>query len=81
MGLGLVGFLIIGLIAGWAAGKVVKGHGQGLVINLVVGVVGAVIGGWLFRELNIAVGGTIGVFVASFIGAALLLFLVGLVKK
>jgi uncharacterized membrane protein YeaQ/YmgE (transglycosylase-associated protein family) len=81
MHLSLLWFLIIGLVAGWAAGKVMKGRSQGLVINLVVGVVGAVIGGWLFNELHVMTSGLLGALVMSFIGAVILLALIGLVKK
>jgi len=78
----LLWFLIIGLIAGWAAGKVIKGRGQGLVLDLVVGVVGAVIGGWLFGQLHVFPGyGLIGQLVVAFIGAVILLLIVGLVRK
>jgi uncharacterized membrane protein YeaQ/YmgE (transglycosylase-associated protein family) len=81
MHLSLLWFLIIGLLAGWAASKVMKGRSQGLVINLVVGVVGAVIGGWLFSELHVMTNGLLGALVVSFIGAVILLALIGLVKK
>ncbi len=81
--LGFLWFLIIGLIAGWGASKVMKGRGQGLIINLVVGVVGAVIGGWLFGELGFTSHslGLIGALVVAFIGAIVLLVLIGLIKK
>src|SRR5207244_5874530 len=55
----LIAWLVIGLIAGWLAGQIVKGYGFGLVGNLVVGVVGAFIGGWLLSFLNIHIGGGI----------------------
>ena len=77
----LLYFLFIGLIAGWLAGQVMKGKGLGLVGNLVVGVVGAFIGGHLLAMLNISFGGDFGVFITAFIGAVVLLFIVGLIKK
>ncbi|NIR50311.1 GlsB/YeaQ/YmgE family stress response membrane protein [candidate division KSB1 bacterium] len=75
-------FLLIGLVAGWLAGQIMKGKGFGLVGNLIVGVIGALIGGFLFDTLDIAVGGgIIGSLIAALIGAVILLWIVGLVKK
>ena len=76
-----IGFLIIGLIAGWLAETIMKGKGAGLIINLIVGVVGAYIGGFLFKLLELPMHGLIGSFVTAVVGAVVLLFLVGLVKK
>lgn len=55
----LLVFIIIGAIAGWLAGLIVKGFGLGLVGNIVVGIVGALIAGWLFPRLGFAIGGGI----------------------
>ncbi|HKW83765.1 MAG TPA: GlsB/YeaQ/YmgE family stress response membrane protein [Burkholderiaceae bacterium] len=78
----LLWFLIVGLIAGWLAGQLVKGGGFGLVGDLVVGVVGAVLGGFLFGSLGVwAGGGLIGSIVVATIGAVVLLLLVRLVKR
>ena len=77
----LIWFLIIGLIAGWLAGLIMKGKGFGLVGNLIVGVIGALLGGWLFDLLGIGAHGLIGSLVAALVGAIILLFLIGLVKK
>jgi uncharacterized membrane protein YeaQ/YmgE (transglycosylase-associated protein family) len=74
-------FLIIGLVAGWLAGQIMKGRGFGLVGNLVVGVVGAFLGGWLFSALGIYAESLIGSLVTAVVGAVVLLFLVGLIKK
>ena len=75
-------FLIIGALAGWIAGKLIRGGGFGFVGNLVVGIVGAVIGGHMFSYLGLEVGdGLIGSLVTSVIGALVLLFIVGLIKK
>lgn len=78
---GLLLFLVIGLVAGWLAGRLMRGGGLGLVGNLLVGIVGAFIGGWLFSQLGIAAGGIIGALVTATIGAILLLFIVGLLKR
>jgi uncharacterized membrane protein YeaQ/YmgE (transglycosylase-associated protein family) len=53
-------FLIIGVVAGWLAGQLMKGGGYGLIGDLVIGVIGAFIGGWLFGALGISAGGLIG---------------------
>ncbi|RUW73413.1 GlsB/YeaQ/YmgE family stress response membrane protein, partial [Mesorhizobium sp. M1E.F.Ca.ET.063.01.1.1] len=58
----LLVFIIIGAIAGWLAGLIVKGFGFGLVGNIVVGIVGALIAGWLFPRLGFTIGG--GIFAA-----------------
>ncbi|VXB98839.1 GlsB/YeaQ/YmgE family stress response membrane protein [Pseudomonas sp. 8AS] len=78
----LILFLIIGAVAGWIAGKLLRGGGFGLLGNLVVGIVGAVIGGHLFSYLGVSAGGgLIGSLLTAVIGALVLLVLVGLIKK
>ena len=77
----LIWFLIIGLIAGWLAGLIMKGKGFGLIGNLIVGVIGALLGGWLFGLLGIGAHGLIGALVAALVGAIILLFLISLIKK
>lgn len=74
-------FLVIGAIAGWLAGVVMKGGGFGLVGDIVVGIIGAVIGGWLFGVLGIAAGGLVGAIISAFVGACVLLFVIRLIKK
>ena len=81
MGTSLIGFLIIGLLAGWIAGEIMKGKGFGLVGNLIVGVIGAFLGGFLFQQLGIVAGGLIGSLITAVVGAGVLLFVVGLIKK
>jgi uncharacterized membrane protein YeaQ/YmgE (transglycosylase-associated protein family) len=78
---GLIVFLAIGAIAGWLAGNLMKGGGFGLVGNMVVGVFGAIIGGFLFGLLGISAGGIIGSIITATAGAALLLYLVSVLKK
>ena len=77
----LILFLVIGLVAGWLAGRIMKGSGFGLVGDLVVGVIGAFIGVWLFGLLHISAGGIIGLLIASVVGALLLLYLVRIVRR
>ncbi len=74
-------FLIIGAVAGWLAGLIMKGRGLGLLGNLVVGIVGSFLGGFLFGFLGLSVNGLIGSLVMATSGAVALLFIVGLIKK
>lgn len=78
---GLIAFLLIGAIAGWLAGTLMKGGGFGLFGNIVVGIIGSVIGGYVFGLLGISAGGMIGSIVTATAGAAILLYFVGLIKK
>ena len=74
-------FLIIGALAGWIAGQITKGHGFGLVGNLVVGILGALLGGFLFDLLNVAAYGLLGRLIMSVVGAVVFLFIVSFVKR
>ena len=74
-------FIVIGLIAGWLAGVLVKGGGFGVLGDIVVGVVGALIGGFLFGALGLSAGGLIGSLVVATVGAVVLLFIVRLIKR
>jgi uncharacterized membrane protein YeaQ/YmgE (transglycosylase-associated protein family) len=74
-------FLVIGGLAGWAASELMRGRGLGLLGNIVVGIIGAVLGGWVLGALGVAFGGLIGSLLTAFLGAVLLLFLVGLIKR
>ena len=78
----LVVFLIVGAIAGWLAGLIVKGFGFGLLGNIVVGIVGAFIAGWLFPQVGISLAsGIVGAIIHSTIGAVILLVLIKLIKQ
>lgn len=78
----LIILLIVGAIAGWLAGQIVRGFGFGLIGNIIVGIVGAVIAGWLFPKLGVNLGGgIIGSIIAAAIGAVILLFIIGLVRR
>ena len=75
-------FLVVGLVAGWLAGVLVKGGGFGVIGDLVVGVIGAFLGGWLFSALGASAGGgLLGSIIVATVGAVLLLFIVRLVKR
>jgi uncharacterized membrane protein YeaQ/YmgE (transglycosylase-associated protein family) len=77
---GLIIFLLIGAVAGWLAGLIMR-SGFGLLGDIVVGVIGAEIGGWLFGVLGIAVGGLIGSIIAATVGAIILLALLRLIRQ
>lgn len=78
---GIVWWIVVGLIAGWLAGKVMKGGGFGVLMDIVIGMIGAVIGGWVFGLLGIFSGGLIGSILVAFVGAVILLWLVRLIKR
>lgn len=79
----LIFTLIIGAVSGWLAGQIRQGYGFGLLGNIIVGILGAFVGGWLFRSvLHMDLGGGIlGTIGTSVIGALVLLFIIGLFKK
>lgn len=75
-------FIIVGIVAGFLAGKIMKGKGFGFLINLLVGISGALLGGWLFGTLGLSFGGGIlGALITAFLGAIILLFIISLIKK
>ncbi len=82
MGLGIIGWIVIGIVAGWLAEKVM-GRSHGLVTNLIVGVIGALLGGFIAGNLlGIDVGGfNLVTLLVAFAGACLLLFILSLVKR
>ena len=77
----LILFLVIGIVAGWLAGQIMKGGGFGLIGDLIVGVIGAFLGGWLFGLLGISAGGILGALVTAVAGAVVLLFILRLIKR
>ncbi|GAB7087468.1 GlsB/YeaQ/YmgE family stress response membrane protein [Marinifilum fragile] len=74
-------FIIIGIIAGWLGSIIVKGKGQGLLVNMIVGIIGAFIGGSILDHLHIHMPGFFGLLVASTLGAVLLIWLIGLIRR
>lgn len=75
-------WIVVGLIAGWLAGLVMKGGGYGILVDTVLGIVGGVVGGWVFGMLHIwPGGGIIGSIVVAFVGAVILVWITRLVKK
>jgi uncharacterized membrane protein YeaQ/YmgE (transglycosylase-associated protein family) len=78
----LIVFLLVGAIAGFLAGQIVRGYGFGLVGNIVVGIVGAFLAGFLLPRLGVVIGsGIVGAIIHALIGAIILLVLIGLIRK
>jgi uncharacterized membrane protein YeaQ/YmgE (transglycosylase-associated protein family) len=74
--------LIVGAIAGWLAGLIVKGYGFGLIGNIVVGILGAVIAGWLLPKIGVSIGtGFVAALINAVIGAVILLVVLGLIRR
>jgi uncharacterized membrane protein YeaQ/YmgE (transglycosylase-associated protein family) len=78
---GLIWTLVIGLIAGWLAGKVMKGRGYGVLMDIVLGIVGGMIGRFVFGMLGLASWNVIGSIIVSFVGALILIWLVRQLKR
>ena len=74
-------FILVGAVAGWMAGLIMKGSGFGLIGNIVVGIVGAFIGGFIFQFLAIHIAGIIGSIITALVGAVALLFVISLIKR
>jgi uncharacterized membrane protein YeaQ/YmgE (transglycosylase-associated protein family) len=69
---GLIGWIIVGLLAGWIAGHLTRGRGFGCVVDIILGLVGAVIGGWIFMKLGIPLWGFWGSLLGATVGAVVL---------
>ncbi|MCB5226434.1 GlsB/YeaQ/YmgE family stress response membrane protein [Alishewanella sp. 16-MA] len=76
-----IAFLILGALAGWIAGNIMKGRGFGLLGNIVVGIVGSMLGGFLFSALGLKAFGFVGSLITATVGAVVLLYLISLVKR
>jgi uncharacterized membrane protein YeaQ/YmgE (transglycosylase-associated protein family) len=81
MFVGLIWWILVGLIAGWAAGKIMKGSGYGPLMDIVLGIVGAVVGGLLLGLLGIHSEGFIGTIIVAIVGAVFLIWLSRRLKK
>ena len=80
--MGIIIWLIVGGVAGWLAGLIVRGYGFGLLGNIIVGIVGALVAGWLLPQLGIMIGGgTLGEIINAVIGAVILLLIIGLIRR
>jgi uncharacterized membrane protein YeaQ/YmgE (transglycosylase-associated protein family) len=75
-------WIVVGLIAGWLAGQVMKGGGYGVAVDIILGILGGFLGGWLFGQLGIwPGGGMIGSIIVAFVGAVILVAITRLIKK
>jgi uncharacterized membrane protein YeaQ/YmgE (transglycosylase-associated protein family) len=80
--MGFLAWIVVGLIAGWLAGQVMKGGGYGMVVDIILGLVGGLLGGWLFGQLGISAGsGMIGSIIVAFVGAVILVGITRLLKR
>ena len=78
----IIAALIIGAIAGWLAGLIVRGAGFGLIGNIVVGIIGALVAGWLLPQLGVSLGsGTVRDIINATIGAVVVLVILSLVRR
>lgn len=77
----LIILLVVGLVAGWLAGLIMKKGKNTLVVNMVVGVIGAFVGSFLFQSFGLVTNGLIGMLITAIVGAIVLLLLVGFIKK
>jgi len=75
---GLLGWILIGLIAGWLAGKISRGQGYGCITDIILGLVGSILGGWIFTKLGIFGGGFLYSLAAATLGAVILVSIVHL---
>ena len=79
--MGFLWYIIIGIAAGFLAGKIMRGGGFGVIINLILGIVGSVLGGWVCGLLGIAASGIIGSLITATVGAILMLWIASLFNK
>ena len=80
--MGVISWIVVGLIAGWLAGRVMKGSGYGVLVDIVLGILGGVVGGWIFGMLGIwPAGGLIGSIVVAFVGAIILVSITRVLKR
>ena len=76
----MIWHLILGGIAGFLAGKIMRGDGYGIIVDIILGLIGGWLGGWLGGKLNIHLGGSIGYLITAVIGAIILVWVVRLIK-
>ncbi len=77
----IIWFLLIGLVAGWIAGQIVRGGGFGVIGDIVIGIAGSFIGGFVFRLLGISAYGTLGSIVMAVVGAIVFIFLLRALRR
>lgn len=77
----LIWTLIIGGLAGFIAGKIMRGEGFGIIVDIIVGIIGGWLGGWVFGLLGVHAGGFVGELLVAIVGAVILIWLVRLIKR
>ena len=78
----LLYWIVVGLIAGWLAGQVMKGGGYGVLVDIILGILGGIVGGWIFGQLGVSAGGgMIGSIIVAFIGAVVLVAITRVLKR
>jgi uncharacterized membrane protein YeaQ/YmgE (transglycosylase-associated protein family) len=81
-GMGLLYWIVVGLIAGWLAGQVMKGGGYGVLVDIILGMLGGIVGGWVFGMLGVwPGGGVIGSIIVAFVGAVILVWVTRILKR
>jgi uncharacterized membrane protein YeaQ/YmgE (transglycosylase-associated protein family) len=80
--MGFIAWIVVGMIAGWLAGLVMKGGGYGILVDIILGILGGFVGGWLFGMMGIwPGGGMIGSIIVAFVGAVILVAITRLIKR
>jgi uncharacterized membrane protein YeaQ/YmgE (transglycosylase-associated protein family) len=80
--MGFIAWIVVGMIAGWLAGLVMKGGGYGILVDIILGILGGFVGGWLFGLMGIwPGGGMIGSIIVAFVGAVILVAITRLIKR
>jgi len=80
--MGFLAWLFVGLVAGWLAGLVMKGGGYGILVDMILGILGGLLGGWIFGKLGIwPAGGMIGSIIVAFVGAVILVAITRVLKR
>ena len=80
--MGFIAWIVVGLVAGWLAGQLMKGGGYGVVVDIILGILGGIVGGWVFGLLGLSSGGgMIGSIVVAFVGAVILVGITRLLKR
>jgi uncharacterized membrane protein YeaQ/YmgE (transglycosylase-associated protein family) len=75
-------WIVVGLIAGWLAGQVMRGGGYGVIVDIILGILGGVLGGWIFGKLGVwPAGGILGSLIVAFVGAVILVAITRVLKR
>ncbi|HXY10088.1 MAG TPA: GlsB/YeaQ/YmgE family stress response membrane protein [Terriglobales bacterium] len=81
MAYGFIWWIVVGLIAGWAAGRIMKGGGYGMIADILLGIVGGIVGGWVVGLFGLGPGGFIWTILVAILGAVILIWITRLIKR